>query len=109
MFFIDFLLHLHIQACASTYLFSINFYTDPLKKFFDISGLMCYTDCTKKFCLELQNHKIFCIYMLIQRHGFVNDKIYIFEDERIEIVFKYRDKYLEALNFINNVNVREAT
>lgn len=36
------------------------------------------------------------------------DKIYIYEDERIEIVFKYKDKYLEALNFINSVNVREA-
>lgn len=36
------------------------------------------------------------------------DKIYIYEDERIEIVFKYKDKYLEALNFINSINVREA-
>ena len=36
------------------------------------------------------------------------DKIYIYEGERIEIVFKYKDKYLEALNFINSVHAREA-
>ena len=36
------------------------------------------------------------------------DKIYIFEDERIEIIFKYKDKYLEVLNFINNMKTEEA-
>ena len=44
-----------------------------------MSGLVCYTDRTKKICLIVPKSKIFCIYILIQRYGFVNNKIHIFE------------------------------
>ena len=36
------------------------------------------------------------------------DKIYVFEGGRIEIVFKYRDKFLEVMKYIQEAQEKEA-